>query len=228
MCRSYEAEGIRSRLSIRDATCPSSSACRYLPGRHLGRGVDGTPNGVISGGKRVVSRSPRCSPDEMLSMVNLSTSSSWSSRACLRPSWLSRRTSSAWWQTLPSRLSARKYLPRCHVLPSFDRWGCHLQFPIHRRPSQGRHGPRHSNRLKCVKGSNVVERFCGHTTENASRLGYKHVCVNYLHVASPDYQKVILHTHTPTHTHSIPTAPPPHTHTPTARTHVRVYMSKCS
>ena len=25
-------------------------------------------------------------------------------------------------------------------------------------------------------------------TENASRLGYKHVCVNYLHVASHDYQ----------------------------------------
>ena len=29
-----------------------------------------------------------------------------------------------------------------------------------------------------------------HATENASRLGYKHVCVNYLHMASPDYQKV--------------------------------------
>ena len=25
-------------------------------------------------------------------------------------------------------------------------------------------------------------------TENASRLGYKHVCVNYLHLASHDYQ----------------------------------------
>ena len=25
-------------------------------------------------------------------------------------------------------------------------------------------------------------------TENASRLGYKHACVNYLHVASRDYQ----------------------------------------
>ena len=25
-------------------------------------------------------------------------------------------------------------------------------------------------------------------TENARRLGYKHVCVNYLHVASHDYQ----------------------------------------
>ena len=35
-------------------------------------------------------------------------------------------------------------------------------------------------------------------TENASRLGYKHVCVNYLHVASHDYQyqEVIQHTHT--------------------------------
>ena len=39
-------------------------------------------------------------------------------------------------------------------------------------------------------------------TENASRLGYKHVCVNYLHVASHDYQyqKVIQHTHTHIHT----------------------------
>ena len=37
-------------------------------------------------------------------------------------------------------------------------------------------------------------------TENASRLGYKHVCVNYLHVASHDYQEVIQHTQT--HTHS--------------------------
>ena len=56
-------------------------------------------------------------------------------------------TSSAWWQTIPSRLSAGRYLPRCHVLPSFGRWGCHLHFPIHRRPpSQGRHGPRHSHR----------------------------------------------------------------------------------
>ena len=51
-------------------------------------------------------------------------------------------------------------------------------------------------------GSNVVEQFCGHTIENASRLGYKHVCVNYLHVASPDYQKVIQHTHTHPDTHS--------------------------
>jgi len=53
-----------------------------------------------------------------------------------------------------------------------------------------------------VKRSNVVERFCGHTTENASRLGYKHVCVNYLHVASHDYQyqEVIQHTHTHIHT----------------------------
>ena len=40
------------------------------------------------------------------------------------------------------------------------------------------------------------------TTENTSRLGYKHVCVNYLHVASPDYQyqEVIQHTHTHIHT----------------------------
>ena len=33
-------------------------------------------------------------------------------------------------------------------------------------------------------------------TENASGLGYKHVCVNYLHVSSLDYQyrEVIQHT----------------------------------
>ena len=37
-------------------------------------------------------------------------------------------------------------------------------------------------------------------TENASRLGYKHVCVNYLHVASHDYQEVIQHTDTHIHT----------------------------
>ena len=48
-------------------------------------------------------------------------------------------------------------------------------------------------------------------TENASRLGYKHVCVNYLYVASHDYhcitqyhyQEVIQHTHTQPHTHSL-------------------------
>ena len=41
-------------------------------------------------------------------------------------------------------------------------------------------------------------------TEKASRLGYKHVCINYLHVASHDYQyqEVIQHTHTHPHTHS--------------------------
>ena len=59
---------------------------------------------------------------------------------------------------------------------------------------------------QCVKGSNVVERFYGHTTENTSRLGYKHVCVNYLHVASHDYQyqEVIQHTHWHTHIHTHP------------------------
>ena len=38
-------------------------------------------------------------------------------------------------------------------------------------------------------------------TENTSRLGYKHVSVNDLHVASHDYQyqEVIQHTHTSTH-----------------------------
>ena len=39
-------------------------------------------------------------------------------------------------------------------------------------------------------------------TENASSsLGYKYVCINYLHMASHDYQyqEVIQHTHTSTH-----------------------------
>ena len=36
-------------------------------------------------------------------------------------------------------------------------------------------------------------------TENASRLGYKHVCINYLHVASHDYQEVNQHTHSLIH-----------------------------
>ena len=42
-------------------------------------------------------------------------------------------------------------------------------------------------------------------TENASRLGYKHVCVNYLHVASHDYQyqEVIQYIHTHPHTRSL-------------------------
>ena len=40
-------------------------------------------------------------------------------------------------------------------------------------------------------------------TENASRLGYKHIGVNYLHVASRDHQEVIQHTHTHTATHSL-------------------------
>ena len=40
-------------------------------------------------------------------------------------------------------------------------------------------------------------------TENASsRLGYKYVCINYLHMAFHDYryQEVIQHTHTHIHT----------------------------
>ena len=41
------------------------------------------------------------------------------------------------------------------------------------------------------------------TAENASKLGYKHVCVSYLHVASHDCQKVIQHTDTHTSTHSL-------------------------
>ena len=39
-------------------------------------------------------------------------------------------------------------------------------------------------------------------TENSSRLGYKHVCVNYLHVASHDYQYQEVIQHTYTHPHS--------------------------
>ena len=52
--------------------------------------------------------------------------------------------------------------------------------------------------------SNVVKRFYGRITENTSRLGYKHVCVNYLHVASHayQYQEVIQHTHWHTHIHT--------------------------
>ena len=44
------------------------------------------------------------------------------------------------------------------------------------------------------------------TAENASKLGYKHVCVNYLHVVFHDYQEVIQHINTHLshlHTHSL-------------------------
>ena len=44
--------------------------------------------------------------------------------------------------------------------------------------------------------------FVAPATENTSRLGYKHVCINYLHAASHDYQEVIQHTHTHTHPHT--------------------------
>ena len=44
-------------------------------------------------------------------------------------------------------------------------------------------------------------------TEDTSRLGYKHVCVNDLNMVSHDYQKVIQHTDSDTHTHTHP-----HTH----------------
>ena len=37
-------------------------------------------------------------------------------------------------------------------------------------------------------------------TENTSRLGYKHICVNYLHVACHDYKYLDTHTHTHPHT----------------------------
>ena len=40
-------------------------------------------------------------------------------------------------------------------------------------------------------------------TETVSRLGYKHVCVNYLYVTSHQYQEVIQHTRTHTSTHSL-------------------------
>ena len=43
------------------------------------------------------------------------------------------------------------------------------------------------------------------TNENTSRLGYKHVCINYLHVASHDYHSITKwsSTHTHPHTHSL-------------------------
>ena len=56
-------------------------------------------------------------------------------------------------------------------------------------------------------------------TENASRLGYKHVCVNYVHVTSHDCQEVIQHTHTHTHTHSTPLHSTPLHSTPLHSTH---------
>ena len=40
--------------------------------------------------------------------------------------------------------------------------------------------------------------------ENASRLGYKHVCVNYLHVASDDYHCISIRKWSSTHTHTHP------------------------
>ena len=42
-------------------------------------------------------------------------------------------------------------------------------------------------------------------TENTSRLGYTQVCINYLHVASHDYQyqEVIQDTHTHPHIRSL-------------------------
>ena len=53
-----------------------------------------------------------------------------------------------------------------------------------------------------MKGSNAVDDSVATATENANRLDHKHVCVNYLHVASHDYQyqEVIQHTHTHIHT----------------------------
>ena len=49
--------------------------------------------------------------------------------------------------------------------------------------------------LYCVT-SVVREEIKCRGAENVSRLGYKHICVNYLHVASHDYEEVIQHTHT--------------------------------
>ena len=53
--------------------------------------------------------------------------------------------------------------------------------------------------IKCRQAGDSVST----ATENVSRLGYKHICVNYLHVASHDYdsyEKVIQHTDSETHT----------------------------
>ena len=63
-----------------------------------------------------------------------------------------------------------------------------------------------SDRSKCNvssawKDQMLLSDFVATATENTSRLGYKHVCVNYLHVASHDYQEMIQHTHP--HTHSL-------------------------
>ena len=75
-----------------------------------------------------------------------------SPQAVLGPPWLAYTPSGiieemtcAWWRTIPSHLSAGRYLPHCHVLLSFSGWGCHLHFPVHRqRSSQGHHGLQHS------------------------------------------------------------------------------------
>ena len=40
------------------------------------------------------------------------------------------------------------------------------------------------------------------TNENTSRLGYKHVCINYLHVASHDYHSITKWSSTHTHPHT--------------------------
>ena len=54
-----------------------------------------------------------------------------------------------------------------------------------------------------MSSSDSVATATENATENASRSGYKDVCVNYLHAASCDYQEVIQHTHTHTSTHSL-------------------------
>ena len=51
-----------------------------------------------------------------------------------------------------------------------------------------------------MSSSDSVATATENATENASRSGYKDVCVNYLHAASRDYQEVIQHTHTHIHT----------------------------
>ena len=52
-------------------------------------------------------------------------------------------------------------------------------------------------------------------TENASRLGHKHVCVSYFHVASHDYQEVIQHTRDTSHLFNFKTHKDHFTNSPT-------------
>ena len=54
-----------------------------------------------------------------------------------------------------------------------------------------------------VNRSNIVEWLCGHTSENASRLGYKHVCGNYLKLLAHGIPWLPETAHTHTHIHTL-------------------------